>query len=171
MTRLLTLTLLLVLFTGALPAFADSVAFLPRITGIPYVTVTVDDQDAAREWYIAALDCQVAMDFPYGAEGERWLAMKLPVDDPGTPQIVLWKPSASEREEVDFPPAPVSNILLATDDCAGMTAHLEANGAAILQQPENVGYGIQSIWKDPFGNQFVMVQYLSRATASPDVPE
>jgi len=131
----------------------------PSIKQMVYITVTVEDQDAALKWYVDNLAMTVSMDFPYGEHGERWLTLTFPGQDAmKSPHLVLFKADHAYDKTVGLVHGPVNNIYLEVDDCAAMTEKLRAAGAVIQAEPTEMPYGIEAAWKDPDGNLFTMIQ-------------
>jgi predicted enzyme related to lactoylglutathione lyase len=48
--------------------------------------------------------------------------------------------------------------VFATDDCRATHAELSAKGVTFLQPPTERPYGIEAVFKDPFGNWFSLTQ-------------
>lgn len=173
MTRLLLALTALICFLTPVYAHDEGVtpapSGKPQIKSMVYITVTVEDQDAAMKWYVDNLDMTVTFDYAYGEHGERWLTLIFPGQDEMTsPQIVLYKPD-HEYDAIRglAKQGPVSNIYFEVTDCVGMTERLREAGAKIFQEPTEKPYGIETVWYDPDGNLFTMIQ----AFAAPEDDE
>ena len=49
-------------------------------------------------------------------------------------------------------------FMFSTDDCRAEVERLRGRGAKITQEPEEVPWGTQAVFEDPFGKSHVLVQ-------------
>ena len=93
------------------------------------VSIFVDDQDQAEQFYTQVLDFQVGTNAPYGP-GERWLTVVSP-EEPDGVELVLHLTDEPARvfqaasQELGRPV-----LSLRTDDCAADAERLKAKGDA-----------------------------------------
>ena len=122
------------------------------INRITHVTVFVEDQQKALDWYIDKLGFEVVMDNSDVVQNLRWLTVS-PAGNPDT-QVVLYKAhSAEEKSRVG------TNLMtvLRTDDCEAEAKLLRAKGVEIVDPPSTVPWGISCIIKDLYGNPYDLV--------------
>ncbi|SHK38108.1 VOC family protein [Desulforamulus aeronauticus] len=120
------------------------------ITKLLHVSVPVGDYDEALKWYTEKLDLEVRKDNTFGG-GVRFLTV-------GTKQqpeleIVLVKNQPGVMEV-----GKVSAWVFGTDNCSQEVVTLKERGVQILSEPEEVPWGIQAAFADPYGNTFVLVE-------------
>ncbi|MGD9739233.1 MAG: VOC family protein [Bauldia sp.] len=132
------------------------------IQKISHTSIFVDDQDAARDFYVDKLGMEVRQDQTLPG-GFRWLTVGAKGQDV---EIVLMKldtaPTLS-KEDVDA----IRGMqrrgvfgagVLQTDDCRRTYEELKAKGVEFLSPPKDEFYAIEALFKDPFGNWFSMTQ-------------
>lgn len=125
------------------------------MANMAFLTVLVNDVDAAIAWYRDMLGFELRGDDPFEIEGMsmRWVTMGLPDDSMG---ITLMPP----MEMPDRPADPAGNgpmVVIEVDDCAALTADLEAKGATIIQPAKEEFFGISSLIRDLDGNPYNLV--------------
>jgi catechol 2,3-dioxygenase-like lactoylglutathione lyase family enzyme len=119
---------------------------------IGLVSIFVDDQDRAEQFYTQVLDLQVKTNAPYGPD-ERWLTVVSP-EEPDGVELVLHRTDeparafqAASREQG----RPV--LSLRTDDCAADAERLKAKGVVFVKEPYRRDYGgIDAVFADSCGN-------------------
>ena len=127
---------------------------------IANVNVWVWDQDAALDFYVGKLGFVVAQDIDLGFM--RWLTVH-PEGQPDV-QLILCNPeavlppeaAATVRKTVadGFGGAPQ----LLTTDCRSAHAELAARGVSFVQEPTEMGYGIDCELVDPWGNRVRIIE-------------
>jgi len=127
----------------------------PRKDGtmrIRLVSIFVDDQDQAEQFYTQVLDLQVKTNAPYGP-GERWLTVVSP-EEPDGVELVLHRTDEPARafqaasRELGRPV-----LSLNTDDCAADAERLKAKGVVFVKEPARMAYGgIDAVFEDTCGN-------------------
>ena len=144
------------------------------IQKMSHTIVHVADQDVAKGFYAGKLGFEVKVDQSL-PNGFRWLTVS-PKGQPDL-EIILMKVgsgcdfvkmkggSAGENEKTD-----VETIMalikkgwfsagaFRTADCRKTFAELKAKGVEFLSEPEDKFYGVEAVFKDPFGNWFSMTQ-------------
>lgn len=131
------------------------------ITNVSLTSVWVDDQDAAKAFYIDKLGFVEATDVTMG-DGYRWVTVAHP-DHPEL-ELTLMKPGPPLDEE---DAAAIQRMLdkgslgavgLQTDDCRKTFEELSARGVEFTQEPADRPYGVEAILRDNTGNWLVLVE-------------
>lgn len=132
------------------------------ITGIHIVSVWVLDQDAAKEFYTTKLGFTATNDIRLD-NGMRWLTVRPPGSE--GQELLLMDPAHSmlDKETAEQVRALVakgalSPGVMATSDCKGDHAALEARGVEFTQPPETRPYGIEAVLRDDSGNWYSFTQ-------------
>lgn len=114
------------------------------VSHIITVTVPVSDQDRALAFYTGALGLEVRTDnpFPMG----RWLTVA-PKGAQSTLLLASWFPDM----------APIDGLVLSSPDAGALADRLREHGVD-AQGPTDEPWGRQLLFKDPFGNGFVVTQ-------------
>jgi catechol 2,3-dioxygenase-like lactoylglutathione lyase family enzyme len=134
------------------------------LEAISHVGVWVDDQEEAKAFYTEKLGFEVRQDVTLDAMGGyRWLT----VGPPGQPDVNIIL-SAPAPPAIDPETAKQLMALVAkgamgpgifqTDDCRKTCKELEERGVELTQQPDERFYGIDAGLRDPFGNEWRVVQ-------------
>ena len=124
--------------------------------------VFVLDQAEALDFYVGKLGLEVGSDVDLGFM--RWLTVRVP-GDPGR-EILLERPgppamdeaTAEQVRELVTKGATGFTFGLTTDDCRRTYETLKARGVEFTQEPTERDYGIDVGVRDPFGNNFRIVQ-------------
>lgn len=124
---------------------------------IKFVSVMVEDQDRALEFYTSALGFRKMADIPLGEY--RWLTVTSPEGMPGV-ELVL--------EPMGFPPARVYQKALydagipatafVTPDIAAEVARLKERGVRFRGEPAKMGPITAVLFEDTCGNLINLVQ-------------
>ncbi|WP_326552420.1 VOC family protein [Micromonospora sp. NBC_01813] len=125
--------------------------------------IFVFDQDEALEFYVGKLGLEVADDIDMGFM--RWLTVRVPGDDPDR-IILLEKPgppamdagTAEQMRELIAKGASGFAVGFTTDDARKTYDELKAKGVELTDGPNEQPYGIDFGGRDPFGNNFRIVQ-------------
>ena len=131
------------------------------ITNVSLITVWVNDQDAAKAFYIDVLGFAEATDIAMG-DGYRWVSvahpehpeLELTLMEPGPP--LDDEDAAAFRRMLDK--GSLGAVGLATDDCRKAYEELVAKGVTFLQEPADRPYGVEAILRDNSGNWLVLVE-------------
>jgi catechol 2,3-dioxygenase-like lactoylglutathione lyase family enzyme len=119
---------------------------------IGLVSVFVNDQDQAEQFYTQVLGFQVKTNAPYGP-GERWLSV-VSSEDPEGVEVVLHltdEPARVFQQASRQLGRPV--LSLRTDDCERDAERLTANGVVFVKEPGRMDYGgIDAVFDDSCGN-------------------
>lgn len=138
------------------------------IRKIAKTTVTVLDQDRAKEFYTEKLGFELRFDvtmgeeFEGGGEGFRWLTVG-PPDQPDV-EIILADPRMGHDEETArqirelVAKGGLGTGVMTTDDCRKTYEELSARGVTFLSEPAERPYGIEAVFRDDSGNWFSLTQ-------------
>ncbi|MGI8588576.1 MAG: VOC family protein [Chloroflexia bacterium] len=123
------------------------------ITRVQTVGVYVRDQQAALDFYKDKLGFEVRQDAPMGEPGgDRWIEVAPPGAETG---IVLSTPASmgGYAERIGS----FSGYVLSSDDVQKTHEELSGRGVRFNLLPEAQPYGMQAIFADQDGNEFVLV--------------
>ena len=115
------------------------------------VPIYVSDQQAALRFYTGKLGMEKRMDSPMGP-GLRWITVALPGDDV---EFVLAAGFGSGDPESQVG---MGGYVLRTDDCRATHEQWSAAGVEFTEPPTEQSWGVQALFKDPDGNDWVLVQ-------------
>ena len=133
------------------------------IQKMSYTAIFVLDQDQALDFYVNKLGFELKMDDTL-PNGFRWLTVS--PKGQSELQIILMKVAPSPKihaEDVQT----ISELIkkgafgagvFQTADCRKTYEELKAKGVEFLSPPKEQFYGIEAVFKDPFGNWFSMTQ-------------
>jgi catechol 2,3-dioxygenase-like lactoylglutathione lyase family enzyme len=140
------------------------------IQRMSHSAIFVLDQDVAKDFYVNKLGFEVSMDQSM-PNGFRWLTVS-PKGQPDL-QIILMKvaPSPFDVANVQkIQPQDVETIgglmkkgafgagVFQTADCRKTYEEMKAKGVEFLSAPKDQFYGVEAVFRDPFGNWFSMTQ-------------
>lgn len=140
------------------------------IQRMSHSAIFVLDQDVAKDFYVNKLGFEVSMDQSM-PNGFRWLTVS-PKGQPDL-QIILMKvaPSPFDVSNVQkIQPQDVETIselmkkgafgagVFQTADCRKTYEEMKAKGVEFLSPPKDQFYGVEAVFRDPFGNWFSMTQ-------------
>jgi catechol 2,3-dioxygenase-like lactoylglutathione lyase family enzyme len=133
------------------------------ITKMSHVTLFVNNQEEAKQFYVNTLGFEVRTDHTMDS-GFRWLTVG-PAGQKDL-EIVLMEPKPGPM--LDEEAAKAVRLLLKkgvlgsgafeVDDCHKTYQELKAKGVQFAGPPEERFYGIEAIMKDGQGNWFSMTQ-------------
>ncbi len=126
------------------------------ITGVTHVSVLPDDYDEALQWYTEKLGLEPRMDGAMG-EGHRFVTVGVRGQ---SVEMVLHKPSGdrSAREVIEAAEGVQPGVVFGSDSCRIATEELRSKGVTTKQGPEDVPWGVQTVFEDPYGNSHVIVE-------------
>jgi catechol 2,3-dioxygenase-like lactoylglutathione lyase family enzyme len=131
---------------------------------LSHVHLWVLDQDEALDWYTNKLGWEVREDMTMEEMGGmRWLTvgpseqpdLEFMLMVPGGPPI---SDEAAEQVKSLLQQGAMGGVILHTDDCKRDYERLSSQGVEFTQEPNERFYGVDSGFRDPFGNQFRLVQ-------------
>ncbi len=118
------------------------------LTDITHVTVYVNDQETALDFYTNVLRLEKRTDAPFG-EG-RWIVVGIPGSKININLIKGyggWEPERVGKS---------TGILLGADDVRATIEELRGRGVRITMEPETYEWGTNAMIEDPDGNSFVL---------------
>jgi predicted enzyme related to lactoylglutathione lyase len=127
------------------------------ITTAKFVSIPVDDQQRAMEFYRDMLGFEVRADAPYGeemgggAEGGRWIVV---APKGGQTGFNLYPAEALGVREAGG----MSPIVFDSDDIAATCEDLKAKGVEVTAEPAQMPWGWWAQFKDSEGNEFGLGQ-------------
>jgi len=125
---------------------------------IQTVSVFVQDQERAREFYTGVLGFAVAADVPIGED--RWLTVVDP-DRPDGTQLLL-EPAAHPAVG-PFTSALVADgipfLVIGTDDIGSDYERMRTAGVVFTQPPQQLGPVITAVFDDTCGNLLQLAQF------------
>jgi catechol 2,3-dioxygenase-like lactoylglutathione lyase family enzyme len=144
------------------------------IQKMSHATIYVTDQDLAKDFYAGKLGFEVRVDSTLPT-GFRWLTVS-PKGQPDL-EIILMKVGSG----TDFVKVKGGNVedtgkqdaetiaalikkgrigpgAFQTADCRKTYEELKAKGVEFVSEPKDQFYGVEAVFKDPFGNWFSMSQ-------------
>ncbi len=125
------------------------------ITKITHITLYVNDQDEALQFYRDKLGMKVHTDAPM--ENMRWLTLT-PAKQADF-ELVLMPAMAASTKALVGKQAPETPLLcVSTDDCVREVHDLKAKGVTIVQEPKQEPWGTSAMFLDLYGNIIYMVQ-------------
>lgn len=133
------------------------------IQRMSHTAIFVLDQDVAKDFYVNKLGFQTKTDETM-PNGFRWLTVT-PKGQPDL-EIILMKVAPGPKlaeQDVDT----ISSLVkkgafgagvFETADCRRTYEELKAKGVEFVSPPKDQFYGVEAVFKDPFGNWFSMSQ-------------
>ena len=140
------------------------------IQRMSHTAIFVFDQDLARDFYVNKCGFELKMDESM-PNGFRWLTVS-PKGQPDL-QIILMKVTPSPGEggpREGLQPKDVDTIrelmkkgafgagVFQTADCRKTYQDMKAKGVEFMAPPKEQFYGVEAIFRDPFGNWFSMTE-------------
>ncbi len=137
------------------------------ISSISHVNVWVDDQEEALAFYRDTLGLEVREDITVLEMGNfRWLAVG-PVGQPDfafvlmeVPGAPVFDPETTAQVKALLARGAIGGLFVTTDDAQASYKELKSRGVEFTSEPTRMPYGIDAPFRDPFGNEFRMVQVL-----------
>lgn len=121
------------------------------------MTLLVEDQDEAVEFYVDKLGFDRRRDDDYG-EGGRWLEIAPPGSETN---ISVKTPEMFDDDDQEHRRALIGSgpqIAYHVDDCWETYESLLEEGVSFDDEPTSEPWGTQAIAKDPFGTDVVLVE-------------
>ena len=144
------------------------------IQKMSHATIFVLDQDQAKDFYVGKLGFEVKVDqsLPTGfrwltvaPKGQSELEIILLKVGSGTNFIKMKGGEAGKNDttDVDAMAALLKKGMFnagafQTADCRKTFEELKAKGVEFVSEPKDQFYGVESVFKDPFGNWFSLTQ-------------
>jgi catechol 2,3-dioxygenase-like lactoylglutathione lyase family enzyme len=136
------------------------------IQRLSHTTLMVDDQNTAKDFYVNKLGFELRTDHDMGKF--RWMTVS-PKGQPDL-QIVLMPvdayPKLDDEARVDLRRLMQAGSLptgvMQTADCRKTYEELKAKGVEFKSEPKEQFYGVEAVFRDPFGNWFSLTEPKSR---------
>ncbi len=124
------------------------------------VSVLVNDQDEALQFYTEKLGLEKRIDITYGP-GMRWVTVA--PKGQRKPEIALAKPdvrlhNAAYLKELKERTGHGLAWMFDTDNCRQSYETLRARGVTFITTPTKQLYGIEAVFADPYGNIFSLLE-------------
>lgn len=124
------------------------------------VSVLVNDQDEALQFYTEKLGLEKRIDITYGP-GMRWVTVA--PKGQRKPEIALAKPdvrlhNAASLKELKERTGHGLAWMFDTDNCRQSYETLRARGVTFITTPTKQLYGIEAVFADPYGNIFSLLE-------------
>src|SRR5215472_1158017 len=144
------------------------------IQKMSHINIYVLDQDVAKDFYVDKLSFEVKVDHSLPT-GFRWLTVA-PKGQPDLEIILMKVGSGTDfvkmkggegevnlAKDVETMAALLQKGMIGpgafkTADCRKTFEELKAKGVQFLSEPKEQFYGVEAVFKDPFGNWFSMTQ-------------
>ena|SRR5436309_10738261 len=133
------------------------------IQRMSHAPIFVPDQDTAYDFYVGKLGFEVRTDATM-ENGFRWLT----VGPKGQKDLEIILMLVGSGPKTDPQTADLLRTLIAkgalgagafeTADCQRTYEELKAKGVEFLSPPKDQFYGVEAVFKDPFGNWFSLTQ-------------
>jgi predicted enzyme related to lactoylglutathione lyase len=127
------------------------------ISKLSLITVFVHNQDDALRFYTEKLGFEKRSDDSQTLGSFLWLTVA-PKEQKEV-EIVLLK--AEDKEQKDLV-GKQSNIGFETDDCRETYETLRSRGVKFTSPPEQAQWGLQALFEDLYGNEFVLIERRQR---------
>jgi len=136
-----------------------------------HATIYVLNQDVAKDFYVGKLGFEVKVDSSL-PNGFRWLTVA-PKGQPDLEIILMKLGSSSDfvkmkgEDTAEKDVETIAGLLkrgwfgpgaFQTADCRKTYEELKAKGVEFVSEPKDQFYGVEAVFKDPFGNWFSMSQ-------------
>lgn len=128
------------------------------IEGIDLVTLVVEDQEEALEFYVEKLGFELHQDDDYGEDG-RWIEI---APKESHSKITIKTPESFDSEEAEHHRALLGTnpqITYRVNNCDEVYQHLKINGVTFDDKPSTKPWGISVTARDPSGNPVVLTEF------------
>jgi catechol 2,3-dioxygenase-like lactoylglutathione lyase family enzyme len=133
------------------------------IQQLSHATVFVPDQQAAIDFYVGVLGFELTMDMSM-PNGFRWVNVS-PKGQPGF-NLILAKPNQGPNMTEEDKQTVLDLVakgafgagVFQTADCRATYAELKAKGVEFSMEPKDQFYGVEAVFRDPFGNWFSLTE-------------
>ena len=134
---------------------------------IGQIALVVRDYDEAIAFYVGVLGFSLIEDSFVPEQNKRWVVVAPPGSQGGA-QLLLARASAPEQEErIGAQTGGRVFLFLYTDDFWRDYHRYTARGVEFVRQPVEHAYGIVAVFRDPYGNQWDLLQPMLRPDSAP----
>lgn len=125
------------------------------IESVGTVSVFVNDQNRAKEFYTNVLGLELRRDEPlFEGSPDRWIAV---APQGAKTEIILYKPDEN-WEHFRQVVGKAQALTLEVTDIAGLYEDLQAKGVTFLQKPDPQPWGTYAMIQDSEGNGIMLVE-------------
>jgi catechol 2,3-dioxygenase-like lactoylglutathione lyase family enzyme len=125
------------------------------VKGVTTVSVFVEDQARAKDWYMHKLGMELRADQPLGPDTDaRWVAVAAPGS---SVEIILYKPD-EQWQHYQGVVGKSQALTIGVTDMSGTASWLKSRGVVFLQEPETQAWGTYAIIVDSEGNKLILVE-------------
>jgi predicted enzyme related to lactoylglutathione lyase len=117
------------------------------IKQIKFVSVPVEDQNRALDFYTEKLGFTIITDQPFD-DKQRWIELRVPKAET---RVVLFTTDEDKGRIGTF-----MNLSYTCDDLAKTYEELKSRGVEFVDPPKKEPWGSYAIFKDSEGNSFVL---------------
>ena len=117
------------------------------ITHVKFITVPVQDQERALDFYTEKLGFTIITDQPFDG-AQRWIELRVPKAET---RVVLFTSDANRDRIGTF-----MDAVFATDDVCATYETLRARGVEFDGPPEKQPWGTYAMMRDSEGNRFCL---------------
>ena len=115
---------------------------------LSHVTLFVNNQDQAKDFYVNKLGFEVLANEPYGKD-----ARGIEVAPPGAQtRLTLSRPPAEMEGRVGT----FTQIIFTCEDVRATYEEMRSRGVTFTQEPDEQPWGVYAQFVDPDGNSFVL---------------
>lgn len=125
------------------------------IQQLNHLTILVNDQEEALQFYVDKLGFKKHTDAPFG--NDRWLTV-CPQNQPDVEFVLMKAQTPEQMAAVGKQAGGISMAVLATDDCHADYKQLKNRGVEFLSEPVREPWGTGALFKDLYGNIFYLNQ-------------
>jgi predicted enzyme related to lactoylglutathione lyase len=124
------------------------------------ISILVNDQDEALQFYTRVLGLEKRSDIDFGP-GLRFLTVaprgqKKPELALAQPDIALY--GETYVNELKGKQRQKLASIFVTDNCQETYTHLSQLGVTFVSEPTNQLYGVEAVFLDPYGNPFALIE-------------
>ena len=126
------------------------------IRKISHMTILVDEQDKAQDFYVEKLGFEVCEDDDI-AEAQHWVVVA-PKGQSDVGIALLRADTEEKRNAIGHQAGDSIFMVLQTNDCRKTHQELKGKGVEFEGSPQERPWGMEVVFKDPYGNRFSLLQ-------------
>lgn len=127
------------------------------ITGVGHITILVNDQSKALEFYSKQLGFDIVEDNMFEEHGVRWITVA-PQNNHSILFTLMLPTNDEEKKLVGKQAGSIPLLVFTTDDCRKTAEQLKSNGVKFIKEPTDEFWGIDALFTDLDGNIFDLCQ-------------
>lgn len=143
--------------------------YLPMLNRVSHVSIVVRDQQEALDWFTDKLGFEVVADQRMADREGRWLTVAPPAQ--AELEILLEPVAGLAGDGAEDKEAVIgrNGLVFSVDDCHDTVERLRERGVDIVQEPEELPWGVSALFADLYGNVHTIVEPHPTDTGVPDV--